>query len=142
MYSARYSCQIFNKNQFSGQSFEKYSNIKFMKIREPSFSMRYDGRTDRHDETKSRFRKPKNKPLSRALEKLVVAQPVKEVNLLRDQTIRHRDQKVRHWTLPLTSSVQSTLYYITSLRVTVILLSHLRRYLTGFITHSGPSTKN
>jgi hypothetical protein len=81
---------------FSRQIFEKYSNIKFMKIREPSCSMWTDGRTDGHDEPNSRFRRPKNKTLCSALEKLAVARPVKEVKLSRNQKIHHRDQKVRH----------------------------------------------
>ena len=39
------------KLEFSRQFFEKYSNIK------PTYSMRSDGRTDRHDEANSRFSK-------------------------------------------------------------------------------------
>jgi hypothetical protein len=71
--------------------------LNFMKIRPVRAELFHaDWRTDGHDEPNSRFRKPKNKPLSTALEKLAVDQPVKEVNLLRNQKIRHRDQKVRH----------------------------------------------
>jgi hypothetical protein len=42
-----YSCSISTKIEFSGQSFEKYSNIKFHG--NPSSVRRVVWRTDRHD---------------------------------------------------------------------------------------------
>ena len=55
--STRYSCQILMKYELSGELFDKYSNIKFHENPSSgsSFSMRMDGRTDRHDEANSHF---------------------------------------------------------------------------------------
>ena len=62
MYSARYSCRILMKLEFSWQIFEKFSKIKCREY--PSIGSRavwYAGRqtentqTDRHDEANSRF---------------------------------------------------------------------------------------
>ena len=58
MQGTRYPCRILIKLEFSRQIFEKSSNIKFHENPyrwESSCSMRTDGRTDRHDETNSRF---------------------------------------------------------------------------------------
>ena len=44
MYSARYSCQILIKLEFSRRIFEKYSNVKFRE--NPSSGSHADGRTD------------------------------------------------------------------------------------------------
>ena len=54
--STRYSCQIFMNLKFSLRRSEKYSSIKFMKIR-PVWAELFhaDGRTDRHEEANSRF---------------------------------------------------------------------------------------
>jgi hypothetical protein len=49
-YSTPYSCQILMKFEFSRQTFDKCSNIKFHE--NPSNGSR---RTDRHDEANSRF---------------------------------------------------------------------------------------
>ena len=66
----RYSCQILMKLEFSRQSFEKLSSIKFHKNSSSgSRFMRTDeGQTDRYDETDTHFRSfsiaPKNDKLS------------------------------------------------------------------------------
>jgi hypothetical protein len=54
MYSTGYSCQILMKLEFSRQIFQKYSNIKFH-LNPSSGSRVPRGRTDRHDESNSRF---------------------------------------------------------------------------------------
>jgi hypothetical protein len=51
MKSTRYSRQILSKLEFSGQIFEKYSQVRFLEIE----LFHADGRTDRHDEASSRF---------------------------------------------------------------------------------------
>jgi len=52
----RYSHQILIKLELTRQNFEKHSNIKFYKIRPVAVQLFYaDGRTDRHDEAKSRL---------------------------------------------------------------------------------------
>ena len=63
MLSTGYSCQILMNLKFTGQFFEKYSNIKlhFISVQwEPSCPIRTDGRkdgqTDRHDKANSRSR--------------------------------------------------------------------------------------
>jgi len=54
VYSTRYSCPILMKLEFSRKILEKYSNL--IKIRLVGTELFYaDGRTDRHDETNSRF---------------------------------------------------------------------------------------
>jgi len=57
MYSEHYSSQILMKLEFSRQIFffKKSSSIEFHE--DPSSGIRFDprGRTDRHDETNSRF---------------------------------------------------------------------------------------
>jgi hypothetical protein len=47
MSSIHYSCPILMKLEFSGQFYQKYSNMsKFMKIRQVEADRRTDGRTD------------------------------------------------------------------------------------------------
>jgi len=47
MWNTRYSCQILIKLHISRQTFEKYSNINFMKIRQVGAKMFHaDGWTD------------------------------------------------------------------------------------------------
>jgi hypothetical protein len=70
MYSARYSCQILVKLEFSRQIFEIFSKIKFHE--NPSSRNRVvscgltDGRTDRHDEPNNLFRYFTNAPKTRS----------------------------------------------------------------------------
>jgi hypothetical protein len=52
----RYCCEILIKLEFSQQILEKYSNIKFPKIRPVGSKFFHeDGWTDGHDEDNSRF---------------------------------------------------------------------------------------
>ena len=53
--SARYSCQILMEFETNGQIFEKLSNIKFHQNPSSGSQVIPRGRTDRHDETNSRF---------------------------------------------------------------------------------------
>ena len=55
MQSTRYSCQILAKIEFSRQIFEKYSNVKYYKNPASGSRVVKCGKTDRHDEGKSRF---------------------------------------------------------------------------------------
>ena len=105
MYSTVIHARFLTKLNFLDRFLKKFSNIKFTKFREPSCSMRTDGRTDMTKLTVVFA------SLKQALEKLPVAQPV---NVLRNQKIHRRDQKVRHRTLPSASSVQTTLFHNTS----------------------------
>jgi hypothetical protein len=63
MYSARYSCQILKKLEYSRQIFEKNIPISnFTKFRPVGAELfhaegRTDGQTDRHGEDNSRFSK-------------------------------------------------------------------------------------
>ena len=62
MWNTRYSCQILIKFQISRQSFEKYSNINFMKIRQVGAKMFHaggpaGGRTERWTEKDDRVRR-------------------------------------------------------------------------------------
>jgi len=49
MYSARYSCQVSMKLEFSGRIFEKYSNTKFRENPCGGNRIVGVGRTDRHE---------------------------------------------------------------------------------------------
>jgi len=74
----RYSCQVLMKLEFYGHIFGKYSNIKFYEYPssgEPSYSMRTDGQTDRHDEASNRFWHLSNAPKKLIL--LLVRQAVR-----------------------------------------------------------------
>jgi len=65
MQSARYSGQILINFQFSQRIFEQFLNMKFHEnpsLKEPIFSMRREGQTDRHDEPSSRFHSFTEKP--------------------------------------------------------------------------------
>jgi len=59
MWSARYSCPILMKHEFSWQSFEKYSSIEFNENLSGGSRVvpcgQADGRTDGQDEAISRF---------------------------------------------------------------------------------------
>jgi hypothetical protein len=60
MESIRYYCPIVMVLESSGKSFEKYSDINFIKIRPVAAELfhedrRTDGRTDRHGEANSGF---------------------------------------------------------------------------------------
>jgi hypothetical protein len=50
-----HSCQILIRLEYSRQSFEKYSNIKFHENPSSGSRVVLCGQTDRHDEADSRF---------------------------------------------------------------------------------------
>jgi len=58
MWSTRYSCQILMKRDFSGQIFDKSSDIRFHENQSSGSRVvscgQTDGRSDMHDETNSR----------------------------------------------------------------------------------------
>ena len=56
MSSTPYCCQIVIKHEFSGQIFEKYSSTKFNGNPSSESGVVPSGRTNRHEETNSRFR--------------------------------------------------------------------------------------
>jgi len=51
MYSTSYCCQILSKHEFSGQFFEKYSNIKFRENPSSGSRVTAQGRTAGQTET-------------------------------------------------------------------------------------------
>ena len=68
MLTIRYSCQILIELEFSGQSFEKASNMKFQKIRPLGAELfDADGRTDRHTDRRTYGRTDRQTDMTKTL---------------------------------------------------------------------------